>query len=299
MGAILAVVARGLFLASILSGFGAALFAVALMQPVVKALDAKARGLIEGRVRSVTQLSLAAALPFGLAWLTLEAKAMSGASTFAGTLAAMPEVLLHTSFGHVLVLQGLAIAAALASAALMRWPSLLAAGLAGLAVLLEAGHSHGFAMDDNGLLVSGALHLLASGAWLGALLPLLIVVRDAPLVAAESAATSFATLGTIAVTVLAGTALYQGLELSGGFRGLTGTAYGGVLITKAALFALLLAFAAVNRWRLTPTLAFRDGKTARQALALSIAAETVIGLLVVLAASALSSLEPGIHMTGK
>lgn len=71
-----------------------------------------------------------------------------------------------------------------------------------------------------------------------------------------------------------------------------------MLITKAALFALLLAFAAVNRWRLTPVFGLRDGETARRALALSIVAETAIGLLVVLAASALPSLEPGIHTAG-
>jgi copper resistance protein D len=296
MGAILAVVARGLFLASLLSGFGAALFAVALMRPVVKALDTNARELLEGRVRRVVWFSLAAALPFGVAWLALEAKAMSGASTLAETLAAMPEVLLHTSFGRVLILQGMAVAATLAATAVLRRPSLPAAGLAGLAVLLEAGHGHGFAMDDNGLLVSGALHLLASGAWLGALIPLLIVVRDAPLAAAELAARRFATLGSIAVTVLAGTALYQGFILSGGLKGLTGTAYGGVLITKAALFAFLLALAAINRWRLTPALASGHAEAARQGLAVSIVVETGIGLLVVFAASALSSLEPGMHM---
>jgi putative copper resistance protein D len=297
-GTILVVVSRGLFLASILSGFGTALFAVALLKPVMQDLDAKARRLVEGRVRSVMQLSLAAALLFGLAWLVLEAEGMSGASTLAETLAAMPEVLLQTSFGRVLILQGLTITAALA-AAVIRWPSRLTVGFAGLAVLLESGHSHGFAMGDNGLLLSEGLHLLASGAWLGALLPLLIVVRDAPLAAAESAASRFATLGTIAVTVLAGSALYQGFVLSGGLKGLTGTAYGAVLITKAALFALLLALAAVNRWRLTPALAGQDGEAARETLALSVAAETVIGLLVVIAASELSTLEPGMHTVGE
>ena len=180
--------------------------------------------------------------------------------------------------------------------AILRWPSLLALGLAGLAVLLEAGHSHGFAMADNALLLSQALHLLASGAWLGALIPLLIVVRDTSLATAALAARRFATLGSISVAVLVTTALYQGLVLSGGLRGLTGTAYGGVLLTKAAIFALLLAFAAVNRWRLTPALDGPDAETARRALVSSIAAETALGLLVVLAASALSSLEPGMHM---
>jgi putative copper resistance protein D len=289
MSVTLLVIARGLFVACALSGFGAALFATTRMARVIE-------GHIERRVRSVMRLSLAAALPIGLAWLALEARSMAGARTLAETVAAIPEVLLHTSFGYVLAAQGFAIAGALAATAVMRWPSLLSVGLAGLAVLLEAGHGHGFAMADDALLLSQALHLLASGAWLGALMPLLIVVRATPLSTAEEAARRFATLGSISVIVLAGTALYQGFVLSGGLRGLTGTAYGGVLLTKAAIFALLLAFAAVNRWRLTPALDGPDAETARRALVSSIAAETVLGLLVVLAASALSSLEPGMHM---
>jgi putative copper resistance protein D len=289
MSVTLVVIARGLFVACALSGFGAALFATTLMAPVIE-------GPIERRVRSVMRLSLATALPIGLAWLALEARSMAGARTLAETVAAIPEVLFHTSFGYVLASQGFAIAGALAAMAILRWPSLLALGLAGLAVLLEACHGHGFAMADNALLLSQALHLLASGAWLGALIPLLIVVRDAPLSIAELAARRFATLGSISVAVLAGTALYQGFVLSGGLRGLTGTAYGGVLLTKAAIFALLLALAAVNRWRLTPALDGPDAETARRGLISSIAAETALGLLVVLAASALSSLEPGMHM---
>lgn len=289
MSVTLLVIARGLFVACALSGFGAALFATTLMAPVIE-------GPIERRVRSVMRLSLATALPIGLAWLALEARSMAGARTLAETVAAIPEVLFHTSFGYVLASQGFAIAGALAAMAILRRPSLLALGLAGLAVLLEAGHGHGFAMADNALLLSQALHLLASGAWLGALMPLLIVVRDAPMPTAEEAARRFATLGSISVAVLAGTAFYQGLVLSGGLRGLTGTAYGGVLLTKAAIFALLLALAAVNRWRLTPALDGPDAETARRALISSIAAEAAFGLLVVLAASALSSLEPGMHM---
>jgi copper resistance protein D len=289
MSVTLLVIARGLFVACALSGFGAALFATTLMAPVIE-------GPIERRVRSVMRLSLATALPIGLAWLALEARSMAGARTLAETVAAIPEVLFHTSFGYVLASQGFAIAGALAAMAILRWPSLLALGLAGLAVLLEAGHGHGFAMADNALLLSQALHLLASGAWLGALIPLLIVVRDTSLATAALAARRFATLGSMSVAVLVTTALYQGFVLSGGLRGLTGTAYGGMLLTKAAIFALLLAFAAVNRWRLTPALDGPDAEAARRALVSSIAAETALGLLVVLAASALSSLEPGMHM---
>jgi len=292
----LLVLLRGLFVACALSAFGAALFGAALLKGVSADLDAASRALIERRVRMVMRASLAAALPVALIWLALEARTMSGATTLSEWDAAIPVVLLHTSFGQVLALQALAIAGALAACAIQRWPSLLAVALAGLGVLLEAGHSHAYAMTDPTLVASQALHLLASGAWLGALVPLLIVVQDAPLSVAAAVARRFATLGSISVTVLAGTAVYQGFVLSGGLRGLTGTAYGGVLITKAAIFAFLLALAAVNRWRLTPALAAPDGETARRALISSIAAETVLGLLVVLAASALSSLEPGMHM---
>ena len=66
-----------------------------------------------------------------------------------------------------------------------------------------------------------------------------------------------------------------------------------MLLLKLALFAALIALAANNRLRLTPALASRDGEATRRSLALSIGIETAIGLLVVLAAAALSGLEPG------
>jgi putative copper export protein len=62
--------------------------------------------------------------------------------------------------------------------------------------------------------------------------------------------------------------------------GLIGTAYGWVLLLKAALFAALLGLAAINRFRLTPALGRQDAQTARGALMRTIAAETVLGLMV-------------------
>src|SRR5262249_17030019 len=151
----------------------------------------RAGAALRNRLRSVMLMSLGGALAVSLAWLALESKAMSDASTLGETASAIPDVLLHTSFGHDLGLQALAIAGALASAATLRRTSLLALGFSGVAVLLEAGHGHGFAMADYALVASQALHLLASGAWLGALIPLLIVVRDAPPAKADLAARRF------------------------------------------------------------------------------------------------------------
>jgi copper resistance protein D len=83
--------------------------------------------------------------------------------------------------------------------------------------------------------------------------------------------------------------------LGGGVAGLIGTAYGSVLLLKAALFAALLGIAAINRFRLTPAMERLDAQPARRAFMRTIAAETVIGLMVVLAAGLLSGLEPGMH----
>jgi len=288
----LLVVARGLFVACALSGFGAALFA--LTMPIARDVNSRLHASIERQVGKIMSLSLAGALVVGDAWLLLETHAVAGTTDFVQTVTAIPTVLFDTRFGQILVLQALAIACALA--AVWRGRDILAASLAGTAVMLEAGHSHAFAMAHIPLLLSQMLHLTAAGAWLGGLLPLLVVVREAPLNAAHIAAQRFSTLGTISVSVLAVTALFQGTLLSGGLKGLTGTAYGAVLLLKAVLFAVLIVSAAVNRFRLTPTLAGPEANKAWRALALSIGIETVVGLCVVFAASLLSSLEPGMHM---
>ena len=217
---------------------------------------------------------MVAALFALLGWLVLEASDMSDAANATDALAAIPAVLLETTFGHDLTAQALSVFAALVL--LAAWPQrwrFASVGLVGLALALQAGHSHAFAMEHGPslLLYAEGLHLLAGGAWLGGLLPLLMLVRDAP---SKPAA---------------------GWVLGGGVTGLTGTAYGSVLLLKAALFAGLLGLAAINRFRLTPGLERRDAPPARWALLRTIAAETVLGLTVVLAAGLLSGLEPGIH----
>src|SRR4029078_12005607 len=137
---------------------------------------------------------------------------------------------------------------------------------------------------------SKSLHLLAAGAWLGGLLPLLLVV-------AHRTVNRFSPIAAVSVAILAATALLQGAVLSGGFNGLFGTAYGSVLLLKLALFGALIALAANNRLRLTPALASRKGEATPRSLARSIGIETAVGLMVVLAAAALSGLEPGTHIT--
>jgi putative copper resistance protein D len=286
------------FVAALFSAFGASLFIWLVAPSGLKLVGARDADAIEGRCFLLARVSLLAALFALLGWLALEASDMSDAANAKEALAAIPEVLLGTSFGHDLIAQALAVFAALVL--LTAWPQrwrFAAVGLAGLALALQAGHSHAFAMEHGPslLLYAEGLHLLAGGAWLGGLLPLLILVRDAPPKPAAEALRRFSKLATLCVVAIAGTACFQGWVLGGGVAGLTGTAYGSVLFLKAALFAALLGIAAINRFRLTPALERQDAQKARWALLRTIAAETVLGLMVVLAAGVLSSLEPGMH----
>jgi hypothetical protein len=158
----LLVIARGLFVACALSGFGAALFA--LTMPIARHVDARLHASIERQVRKIISLSLAAAMVVGYAWLLRETHAVASTTNLAQTVTAIPTVLFDTRFGQILALQAIAIAFALV--AIWRGRNILAASPAGAAVMLEAGHSHAFAMAHIPLLLSQMLHLTAAGAWL-------------------------------------------------------------------------------------------------------------------------------------
>ena len=67
----------------------------------------------------------------------------------------------------------------------------------------------------------------------------------------------FSIVGTICVLIIAATGLINSQLIVGvGNLGRSlGSPYGQLLLAKLALFALMLALAAANRWRLTPALA--------------------------------------------
>jgi hypothetical protein len=90
-----------------------------------------------------------------LGWLALESGMIADAETVEQALAAIPSVIWNTSFGHILAAQTLALLGT--SIALMidrRWSWFGAVGFAGIAVVLQAGHSHALAMHQEALLLS-------------------------------------------------------------------------------------------------------------------------------------------------
>ena len=148
-----------------------------------------------------------------------------------------------------------------------------------------------------------ALHLLASGAWLGGLISLLILVAQAVRIstpkseaAATSAAVQFSSMGYIAVATLIGSGLINSFFLVGSLGNL-GTSYGKLLIVKLLLFAGMLALAGVNRFLIVPKLIIaNDAGSASELIRLRrhIVGEQALGLLIILIVSVLGMMQPAI-----
>lgn len=185
----------------------------------------------------------------------------------------------------------------------------LASGVA-LATLAWTGHG---AMDEGAIgwahLVADILHLLASGAWVGALLGLvLLVTRPASRVDAAHLALShralrgFGLVGTIVVGTIVVTGLVNAWLLVGPGNALDlgATLYGRLLLAKLALFAAMLGLASLNRFRLTPgferSIAAGDHAGALGALRASLVVETACAVAILALIAWLGTLEPPTSM---
>lgn len=181
----------------------------------------------------------------------------------------------------------------------------LASGVA-LATLAWAGHG---AMDEGATgwahLVADILHLLSAGAWVGALLGLvLLVTRPAAQVDAahltltHRALHGFGTVGTVVVGTIVLTGLVNAWLLvgPGNVLALGATLYGRLLLAKLGLFTAMLGLASLNRFRLTPSfersIASADHRGALRALRASLAVETACVVVILALVAWLGTLEP-------
>ncbi len=274
---------RGLHTAALLSAFGTMLFAETI-----------APAPLRPRLRRHARIGAGLAVLFGLGWFAMQAAVFAAEGDW---LAALPETLWDTRFGHALGVRLLLIAAI---PFVDRRLALLAAGLALSAqgLLGHAGATVGggpWWTEPWVPIGAEALHLLAAGAWLGALLPLLLCLRTQTPADARLAARRFSPLGMVAVATIAATALVQSLAPIGDLPGLIGTDYGRVALLKLALFGVMLGCALWNRVALTDRLVAGNPHIARQRMGLSIAIEAACGLAVVLAGGLMASLIPAQH----
>jgi putative copper resistance protein D len=298
-GAVL-VLARGFAVAFLLSVSGTLTFRTVVLPRTYPRMTPDVIGPIERGLVRWSRFNLMFASLGLCAWLAAVTSYLAGPETIGDWLDDLWTVLIGTSFGHVLLLQLLLLAATGVafgrSPGAARWR--IGFVLATAAVIIEVGHCHAYALAKglSFLEVSQTLHLWAAGAWLGGLPPLLLIVRLAPPRAAAVAARWFSPLGKLCVVLLAASAFVQGWILIGSTKALLHTAYGWTALLKAGLFGILLGFAILNRYWLGPDLGGRSPDLARRRLIRSVSLETWFGLMIVLAAALLSQLRPGMDI---
>ncbi|HEY2662149.1 MAG TPA: copper homeostasis membrane protein CopD [Caulobacteraceae bacterium] len=297
-------IGRGLQFASAMILFGAPLFGL-------YALGGERLGarLIRAMVLAATVVGFSSAVLV----LMGQAASMSGVTGDLLRPSAWAEVLAATQFGRAWVLR-LGLLAGMGVAASRRsslWTYQPMAGLGTLLAVSLVWMGHGAADDGAAGLVhqiADMIHLLAAGAWLGALAPLLILVVWASLShVAEVAATArrglerFSGMGTAAVAVLVASGLVNGWFLIGRAfpGGLIATTYGLVLSAKLALFVVMLGLAALHRWRGTPRLARaldlgESPARALRRLGLGLVLETLLAIGVLTLVAWLGLLQPPI-----
>ncbi|HUL92367.1 MAG TPA: copper homeostasis membrane protein CopD [Burkholderiales bacterium] len=280
-------------------------FLLWVARPLREEAHAACRELRERCLR-VAARWLAVLVVSGLAWFLVQAAVMSGAPLFdAGVLVA---ALGGTLFGQIAIARLLLAAALTATLALLRRnsarrePVLLGAGAALAAGLLASLAATGHGAAEQGAdrvvhLCTDAVHLLAAGAWLGALPALAFVLRQGAGIWFEAQITRrFSTLGIAGVAALVLTGTVNAWYTVGDLPALFGTDYGLLLCAKLALFAVMLALAAANRLRWTPRLALAgESALALSRLRRNALAEIAIGLGVLGLVAALGVTVPALH----
>jgi copper resistance protein D len=306
------VIARAFHLASTLLLAGTIMFRCFVAAP---AFRAKASGALEQGVRirltRIVWAALAVAVLSGAAWLVFVAAEIGGVSVADAMSEGLAGIVLtQTAFGDAWMLR-LEMAALLAVLLLLPSPNpgfasatdvicaMLAAGLA--ASIAFAGHAaatEGF--DGTVHLASDGLHLVAAGAWLGALWPLSILLGrareagDAASAAiAYQATRRFSILGVTSVAAILATGVVNTYEILGIMAFSIDSDYNRLLLAKLGLFAAMLAFAAYNRQRLTPRLADeRDHRRAIRQLRRNSLAEVGLGFLILAIVAVLGRVAP-------
>ena len=304
----LLVVARAIHFGSALLLFGGFVFVV-LVAPAWQAVElaASRAGRDPARLwRRVAWWALAAGAFSAVAWLATEASTMSGLPIVqAANSDALARVLGATVFGRVWMLRlGLLIVLAVLLALMRSASSLRAAHLASATAAVAGAHLAGLAWFGHsaagegleGYVQLGAdvVHLLAAGAWLGALPGLIFVLgqRLAPAILLR-VTRRFSALGVLSVSAILVSGLVNAWYLVGSVPALFGTNYGQLLLVKLALFALMVALASVNRLALTSRLG--GDLRALRALRRNALLETAAGIAIIGVVAVLGVTIPGAH----
>ncbi|MBV8753030.1 MAG: copper homeostasis membrane protein CopD [Hyphomicrobiales bacterium] len=307
---------RAVHVAATIAAAGVVFFRLWVAAPAFYAWDASApwQDRFERQINNIAWSSLAIFFISAGAWLLLVAADVSGqpiGGVFGSGAAAT--LLTSTRFGRVFIARcagALALTIYLLRAkpgtppfSLTDWAiAVLAAGLLGALALM--GHG-GATPGEAGIvhLVADIAHAIAAGVWVGALLPLALLLAaarhagDPPALAATRDATRrFSNLGVASVAILLVTGIVNTIFLAGSVPALLGTTYGQLLVLKIILFLAMVAIAAVNRLKLTPQLFTGSATAAMRRLRRNALIEAGLGLVIIGIVGALGSIPPALHV---
>ncbi|NEX91249.1 copper homeostasis membrane protein CopD [Caulobacter sp. 17J65-9] len=280
--------ARMLHYTGALLVFGAALFPSYAFGPSASP---------SGFHKSLQQLCVAAAL---LAVVGAALTLLATAGNMAGDIGAalQPDVLLavstETEFGRVWLGRlalGVLLVGLAASGPQRAWLSIVSAVF--LASIALTGHAR-VETGTAGLvhMAVDGLHLLAAGAWLGALVPLgWMTVRRPDDEGTAVAMRRFAGVGTLAVGTLVVTGVANAAFLVDQPGALLATNYGRLLALKVFIFLLMLGLAGLNRFVVVPQLG-REAAAVRR-LRAHVALEQLFGFAVIVIVALLGTMDPG------
>jgi putative copper resistance protein D len=296
------ILARGIHLAATVLAAGTVAFVTLVAPPVIGAVP-NGMPALRRQLAMLVWIALAIATLSGIAWLVWLSADIYGTPIIEACLhGGVWSVLIDTRFGLVWIARlGLAVLLGM----LMLWPAtrllqLAAAAslLAPIALIGHAGATPGTAGQIH--LASDVVHLLATGAWVGALPALILLLARARHIGGPAwgdysiaATRRFSLIGTISVGALLASGLINSWNLLGGPRDLIATDYGLLVLSKIGLFAAMVVIATVNRFHLTPRLPAADALKALQRNSL---AETGLGLCVLLLVGVLGTMSPSGHV---
>lgn len=287
---------------------GSVFFGIFIATPVLQHHTAAAISF-KRRIRRFIWACLVLAVISGAIWLLLQTASMSGIPLIeALTADVLSTVVDETQFGEVTTIRaGLAICLSVClvydRAVIVQWIGLATAAgfVSSLAWTGHAGSTVG--ATDYLHLAADVLHLVTAAAWIGGLASLIIFLAttkvrdDMSLVC--NAVRRFSILGIVSVTILLLSGIANTAILVGSLHGLLATEYGRMLTLKLAMFVLMLAFAAINRFRLTPRLAStgnRQSPTALDQLIRNSVIEIMFGLAILVIVGVLGTQHPAVHL---
>lgn len=283
---------RFLFYAGALFVWGAGAFLSLLVPPGI-------RPQLWKRLAAARALAVAALLVATLVMLPLRTAVIGGSWEAVTDPAMLVAVITATSIGaawsvHMLAAVLLAIGPAMLPPGARPAACTVLAGIL-LTSLSLTGHA---AMNSGwiGLLqqVNNVLHLMAGGAWVGALPVILLLLPllrdDATRSAASTALRRFSNAGHGAVILVAASGVLSTMLITGGFPPAPSSAYRTLLLIKIALVAAMILVAIGNRYLLVPRM--RAHPDAARTLAIGTLTEIALVAAVIGLVATFGMMEP-------